>query len=79
MQHWLRHTLWAHPHDIMQFSLDPANYRPISLLSILSKLLEKHIQNCILKHLDEHSPISDNQWGFTRGIATTGALIFGAQ
>ena len=29
---------------------DPANYRPVSLLSILSKLLEKHIQSVILEH-----------------------------
>ena len=30
---------------------DPANYRPISLLSIISKLLEKHIHIHLLKHL----------------------------
>ena len=54
---------------------DPANYRPISLLSILSKFLEKHIQCYLLKHLQEHSPISDNQWGFCKGKSTTGALL----
>ena len=54
---------------------DPSNYRPISLLSIISKLLEKHVQKCLLKHLQEHSPISDNQWGFSKGKSTTGALL----
>ena len=37
---------------------DPANYRPISLLSILSKLLEKHVQSYILETC---SPLSPNQ------------------
>jgi len=30
---------------------DPANYRPVSLLSVLSKLLEKHIRAHLLDHL----------------------------
>ena len=38
---------------------DPANYRPISLLSIQSKLLEKHVQSYILE------TCSPNQWGFS--------------
>ena len=37
--------------------------------------MEKHIQKCLLKHLQEHSPISDNQWGFSKGKSTTGALL----
>ena len=54
---------------------DPANYCPISLLSILSKLLEKHTQCCLLEHLQEYSPISDKQWGFSKGKSTTGAVL----
>ena len=53
----------------------PANYRPVSLLSILSKLLEKHVQTLLLDHLESHSPILDEQWGFTKGKSTTGALL----
>jgi len=30
---------------------DPGNYRPISLLSLLSKLLEKHIHHLLATHL----------------------------
>ena len=51
------------------------NYRPISILPILSKLLEWHIYNCLMKHLNDHHPLSDNQWGFTRGKSTVGALL----
>ena len=43
----------------------PANYRPISLLSIVSKLLERHIHHVILDYLEEHFPLSNRQWGFT--------------
>ncbi len=42
----------------------PSRYRPISLLSILSKLLEKHFHFLITDHLAEHHSLSDAQWGF---------------
>jgi len=54
---------------------DPANYRLVSLLSVLSKLLEKHIRAHLLDHLEQHSPIHEQQWGFTKGKSTTGALL----
>ena len=56
-------------------SPDPAKYRPISLLSVLSKLLETHMRNVLLHHLQEYCPLSDNQWRFTKGKSTTGALL----
>ena len=58
---------------------DPANYRPISLLYIISKLLEKHILIHLLKHIQEQSRISNSQWGFTKGKATTGVLLTAVQ
>ena len=54
---------------------DHANFRPVSLLSILSKLLEKYVQTLLLEHLELHSPISDEQWGFTKGKSTVGAHL----
>ena len=48
-------------------SKDPHNYRPISLLPILSKFLEHHFY--------EQKIISDCQWGFTRNRSTTTALL----
>ena len=49
--------------------------RPISLLSILSKLLEKHIRNLLVKYFEAQCPLSMQQWGFTTGKSTTGALL----
>ena len=54
---------------------DPGSYRPISLLSVLSKLLEKHVRNLLVDHLEKFHPLSAQQWGFTRGKSTTGALL----
>ena len=49
----------------------PSNYKPISilsslskLLSILSKLLEKHAHNLISQCLNNCTPLSQNQWVF---------------
>ena len=53
----------------------PSNYRPISLLCILSKVLEKHIFSLIVKHLEVHHPLSDCQWGFRPGRSTVTALL----
>ena len=53
----------------------PENYCPISLLSVLSKLLEMHIRNLLIVHLEEYYPLSVHQWGFTQGKSTTGALL----
>ena len=54
---------------------DPKNYRPISLLSILSKVLERHICSLISCHLEEFHPFSDTQWGFRAGRSTVTALL----
>ena len=54
---------------------NPANYRPISILPILSKLLEKHLPNLLSHHLKIFSPLSEHQWGFTSRKSTTSALI----
>ena len=52
----------------------PDNYRPISLLSVLSKVLERYVYNLIASHL-ETNPLSDSQWGFRLGRSTVSALL----
>ena len=53
----------------------PANYRPISLLPLLSKLLERHIYELILHHLQSNGVLSAFQWGFLERRSTVTALI----
>ena len=43
---------------------DPSNYRPISILSVLSKPLEKHIDKHLLSYLKTNELIHPNQSGF---------------
>ena len=54
---------------------NPANYRPISLLPVLSKLLEKHIANLLLQQLTEARSIFATQWRFQCGKSTVTALL----
>ena len=50
------------------------NYRPISVLPIFSKILEKCVLNRIVKYFSDHSIISPNQFGFLRGVSTENAV-----
>ena len=40
------------------------NYRPVSLLSVVSKVFEKLVNNRIVDHLEKCRPFSDFQYGF---------------
>ena len=51
------------------------NYRPISLLSSLSKILEKMVSIQLVNHLDRNKLLYDNQFGFQRGKSTEHNLI----
>ena len=53
----------------------PSNYRPISLLPLLSKLLERHFYEVILHHLLSNEVLTPTQWGFLEGRSTVTALI----
>lgn len=53
---------------------NPQNYRPISILPVLSKVFEKIIKNQLCKYLESHNIISGRQFGFRSGFNTTGAV-----
>ena len=52
-----------------------ANYRPISLLSCVGKILEKCIKKHLTTFLNENSIISNSQSGFTQGDSTIYQLL----
>ena len=54
---------------------DVANYRPISLLSCTSKLLERVICDDLNIFLEENNIIGPNQFGFVRGSSTIDQLM----
>jgi len=45
----------------------PENYRPVSLTSIIGKILESIIKDQIASHLDHFNLIQKSQHGFTKG------------
>jgi len=45
----------------------PENYRPVSLTSIVGKMLESIIKDHITEHLDRFNLIESSQHGFTKG------------
>lgn len=53
----------------------PSSYRPISLLSSVSKLFEKIILTRLLNVVDEHQIIMMEQFGFRRGHSTSHQLL----
>ena len=54
---------------------DVNNYRPISLLSTFSKIMEKLMAARLNNYLDLHNIIYPNQFGFRSGYSTTHSLI----
>jgi len=51
------------------------NYRPISLLPVLSKVFEKVLNKQLTAKLDQYHLIDDNQYGFRPGHSTEDAVI----
>ena len=45
------------------------NYRPISILSSFSKIIEKVIYKQLLNHLNKHNILVQEQFGFRSGTA----------
>ena len=51
------------------------NYRPISLTSIVCKLMEKLIRDKIMKYMKDHKLFSNKQYGFLPGRSTVLQLL----
>ena len=53
---------------------DSRNYRPISLLPIISKVFESLINSSLTRHLESFHLLSDHQYSFRSGRSTADAL-----
>ena len=51
------------------------NYRPISLTSIICKLMESFIKDEIMSHIKANNLLSHKQYGFLSGRSTTTQLL----
>lgn len=55
--------------------LEYTNYRPIAILSVVDKIIEKIIVSQISNFLDHNNVLSDTQHGFRKGRSTISALL----
>ena len=56
-------------------ALNPKNYRPVALLPIFSKVLERVVFNQMVKYLDTNKLLNPNHHGSRHGHSTATALI----
>ena len=54
---------------------DFGNYRPISVLSCFSKILEKIMDKRLFNHLSKHNLLYQKQYGFPQGHSTEHAIM----
>ena len=51
------------------------NYRPISILPVFSKVIERLVCNRLVAHLEDNSLLTDSQHGYRQGRSTTSAVL----
>ena len=52
-----------------------SNYRPVSITSVLCRILEKLIRNKIVEYMQSENLLSDLQFGFIKGRSTSLQLL----
>ena len=53
----------------------PTNYRPVSLISVMCRILKSIIAEKIMDHLLSNNLLSDSQFGFLPGRSTCTQLL----
>ena len=53
----------------------PTNYRPISLLPTMSKVLERAVCNQVYGYFERHNKLYNLQFGYRHGFSTEGLLL----
>ena len=51
------------------------NYRPISLLRVISKIYERIVNNRLMTFLEKHDVLYQRQYGFRKGMSTSDAIL----
>ena len=73
-------TDWKHSlvHPILKSGdpTDPSNYRPISILPVISKIVERAVQRQLYHYLNSNKLLSPSQHGFRPQHSTETALTF---
>ena len=59
-----------------EIKTEAGNYRPVSILSIFSKILEKTVHNQISKFFQDHNLLYEFQSGFRKSYSTDTCLIY---
>ena len=54
---------------------DPDNYRPVSITSVISKIMESIIRDDIVEHMTKHDLFADEQHGFVPGRDCVSQLL----
>ena len=54
---------------------DCSNYRPISVLSNVAKILEKIVYNQLISYINENNILTNSQFGFRKSHSTTTSLL----
>ena len=54
---------------------DPSNYRPISVLRVISKIIEKHITKHLFAYLNKYDIVHKSQSGFRKNHSCNTALL----
>ena len=73
--------MWQPPFNLKEVcssikGSNTSDFRPVSLLPILSKVLERHLCAHIKEYLSEHSPLANcHPWGFQEGKSTVSAPL----
>ena len=55
--------------------LDPGNYRPISILSLLGKCTEYFVNQNLMEYITDNNILSDRQFGFRKDNSTTYLML----
>ena len=55
--------------------LDPGNYRPISILSILGKCIEYFVNKNLTEYINDNNILNDRQFGFRKENSTTFLML----